>query len=229
MCYHASIVATYQQLSDAYDRPFEGEFPSFNDLNQAVAPRVSGFDFPLLPIITAEKPNSIQCYRWGLIPPWAKDFNEAKEIRMHTLNARSETMYEKPAFKNAVQSQRCLVPLSGFFEWQHPNSKTKIPYFISLAQQEIFSVAGIYESWLNPVDNNIINSFSLLTTEANEVMATIHNTKKRMPVILLKSQEENWIKPNLKNEEAMKLCTPIASSLMKFQVLSTPTPQLKLL
>lgn len=229
MCYHASISATYQQLSDAYDRPFEGEFPSFTDLNKAVAPRVSGFDFPLLPVITTEKPNSLQNYRWGLIPPWVKDANEANEIRLHTLNARSETMYDKPAFKNAIHSKRCLVPLTGFFEWQHPNSKTKIPYFIGLEQQEIFSVAGIYESWVNPTDNELVNGFSLLTTAANELMATIHNTKKRMPVILLKSQEELWLNPKLKKEETMKLCTPIASSLMKYQVLSTPTPQLKLL
>ena len=104
------------------------------------------------------------------------------------INARSETITEKPAFRNAFKNRRCLVPADGFFEWKKDREKT--PFRILMKNRAPFSMAGIWDQWSAP-DGGIIQSFSILTTGPNELMATIHD---RMPVILRQEEEENWLK-----------------------------------
>ena len=126
----------------------------------------------------------------GLIPFWAKD----DSIKQYTLNAKIETLNEKPAFKNSVKN-RCLVIADGFYEWKWLDEKgrKKQKYLITLPDSDLFAFAGIWSEWQNKSTGEIINSYSIITTEANELMAEIHNSKKRMPVILTKKNEKDWL------------------------------------
>lgn len=206
MCYHASVAATYQQLEDRYERPFEGGlFPSFMSKNDAVAFHVNGFAFPKMPVITMQGNEVIKRYNWGLIPLWVNSKQQADEIRVNTLNAKAETAFEKPSFKQSILIQRCIIPVTGFFEWQTQGPKNKIPHYIHLPNQPIFSLAGIYATWENTTNQEKFNTFSILTCEANSLMQQIHNSKMRMPCILNKEQEELWLNPNLVQAEIKEL------------------------
>lgn len=128
----------------------------------------------------------IRQLRWGLIPSWAKN----PKIGARLINARAETVAEKPAFRDAFRSRRCLVPMSGFYEW-HKQGDIKQPYYFYPADAPFFIVAGIWERWLNP-DREPLDTFAILTTQANEIIAPIHD---RMPLILPKSNIEDWLNP----------------------------------
>lgn len=152
---------------------------------------INGFSFPLNPVITKEDPDKIQLFNWGLIPSWSRD----KEIRKNTLNARIETIQEKVSFKNYTQN-RCLILADGFYEWQWQDElgKKKQKYLIHLPNNEAFAFAGIYSNWVDKLTGELINSYSIITTEANGLMSEIHNSKKRMPIILNSSTEKDWLK-----------------------------------
>lgn len=146
---------------------------------------INGFSHPQLPVIKDVNLLQIQAMEWGLLPSWAQD----KSFQKNTLNCKIETAAEKPSFRNSVH-QRCLVLLSGLYEWKHITVNGKIvkqKYFITAPNQEFFSLAGLYNSW------NGLDTFTILTTQANELMATIHNTKKRMPVVLKQEEEAMWL------------------------------------
>ena len=129
----------------------------------------------LLPVITNDKSIGFNFFRWGLIPFWAKDISIGNKF----INARSETILEKPSFRNAFRQRRCLVPADAFYEWKQ-EVKEKIPYRIFLKNQNIFSMAGIWEKCKLP-NGETIFSFAIITTQPNTLMTKIHN---RMPVIL---------------------------------------------
>lgn len=151
---------------------------------------INGFSFPLNPVITNEDPNSIKLFNWGLIPNWSRD----KEIRKNTLNARVETIQEKASFKNCVQN-RCLILADGFYEWQWQDElgKKKQKYLIHLPNNEAFAFAGIYSKWVDKQTGELVNTYSMVTTEAKGLMLEIHNSKKRMPIILSPSNEQDWL------------------------------------
>jgi putative SOS response-associated peptidase YedK len=215
MCYHASVSATYAQLETHYHRPFDGDsFPSFTNKADIIGFHLNGFSFPVMPIIGSDKPEVLQNCQWGLIPSWTKDLQQATIFRSQTLNAKCETAFEKPSFKNSIVNQRCLLPITGFFEWKQENSKTKIPYYIHLKHERIFSLAGIYAEWYNEVEEKLYKTFSILTTEANSLMKSIHNTKHRMPAIIKKEDEEKWLKPNLDKNQILELLQPVSSNLL---------------
>jgi putative SOS response-associated peptidase YedK len=124
---------------------------------------------------------------WGLIPSWAKD----RDIGYHTINARAETIADKPAFRSAFKHRRCLIPADGFYEWQAlPGSKVKQPWFIALRDRQPMALAGLWETWRSPGGDEI-KSCSIIVTEANELMRPIH---ERMPVILAPKDWEAWLK-----------------------------------
>ncbi len=221
MCYHASVGTTYKQLEEEYERPFLGDlFPTFYNPNDIVGFHLNGFDYPSLPVITNELPNYIQMFKWGLIPNWATDNRNAQEIRSITLNAKSETVFEKPSFKIPILQQRCLVLATGFFEWMQVDNKTKIPYYIHVKDAPIFAIAGIYDYWKNEVEDTQYKTFSMLTTEANKTMAQIHNTKKRMPLILSKDQQNQWIDSNATILNLKEMMQPIEDSLIETWTIS---------
>src|SRR5688572_28797440 len=128
-------------------------------------------------VMTNEKPRELQLFKWGLVPSWSND----PAIGNRMINAKSETVFEKPSFKNLIRNRRCLVVSDGFYEWKTINAKTKIPYRFCLKNEDLFTYAGIWDSWLDKKTGEILNSFSILTTNANGLVEPLHD---RMPVII---------------------------------------------
>ena len=184
MCFHVKQTST----AKAMEQRFDAEIAS--GLLFAPQAHINGFSFPLLPVITQQAPELIQPFEWGLIPSWAKN----DEIKKMTLNAKIETLHEKPAFKEVV-AQRCLIIANGFYEWQwlDHKGKNKIKYEIGLENEALFAFAGLYAHWVEPNTGAIKSTCTILTTAANELMANIHNSKKRMPVILHPKEEQLWL------------------------------------
>ncbi|MCZ2298094.1 MAG: SOS response-associated peptidase [Chitinophagales bacterium] len=186
MCFHS------KQSKDAQtvEKRFNAKFDTYTNISSN---HYNGFTYPKTPVITNNKPQCIQLFNWGLIPFWAKD----NTIRANTLNARIETITEKPYFKNYVKN-RCLIIADGFFEWQwlDAKGKQKQQYLITLPNEKLFAFAGIFSEWTDQTTGEIISTYSIVTTEANSFMAKIHNTKKRMPVILTPSNERLWLAGN---------------------------------
>ncbi|MDZ4823366.1 MAG: SOS response-associated peptidase [Flavobacteriales bacterium] len=144
---------------------------------------------------------------WGLIPGHITNAEAAKEIAGKTLNARAETIFEKPSFKYSVLNKRCLLPLNGFFEHHHKGGKT-IPHYITKKDAEFYFLASIYDEWHDPHTGNLIKTFSIVTTEANEMMAKIHNAKKndpRMPLVLSGDDLLVWLDPDSTKEQLTEL------------------------
>lgn len=128
--------------------------------------------------------NELSTVRWGLIPHWSKD----EKIGFKLINARAETVQEKPSFREAFKSRRCLIPATGFYEWKHEGGQ-KQPYFIRMMNGGLFGMAGLWESWHSP-EGRTIESCSIITTEPNTIVAPIHN---RMPVIIPKQSSGVWL------------------------------------
>lgn len=152
--------------------------------NYNVAP---GQNMPV--IISSGKNIKLEIMRWGLIPSWSKDVN----IGYKLINTRAETIFEKPMWRSAVKHKRCLIPATGFYEWKKTDSKLKVPYYIQLKDQDLFTIAGLWSTWNDPSGNKI-NSYSIITTSPTRQMAEIHN---RMPVIFRKSEDKLWLDNNL--------------------------------
>ena len=152
--------------------------------------------------------------QWGLVPSWAKD----SKIGSQTFNARAETVATKPAFRSAFKQRRCLIPASGFYEWQKLDAKIKQPWNIFRADGQPLAFAGLWEQWSTP-DGKTLESFTIITTQANSFMAQIHD---RMPVILDKSTWNLWLDPGDVPAEALsELLIPCPSEwLEKYQVSS---------
>ena len=201
MCGRASLTKVEKDLEKRFQATFySDELERYNPLpTYNIAP--SHYH----PVITNEAPEHLQYFRWGLIPYWAKEAS----IGNRMINARVETILEKPAFRQAIQKRRCLIPFDGFYEWKK-EGKRKIPYLITLKNQEIFSVAGIWEKWADP-NGQIIHSFSVITQPPNNLMEPIHN---RMPAILPVEQERAWLDPTLSAKEALLTISPLADELM---------------
>jgi len=182
----------------------------------------NGFDFRASPVITAQHPNAFQLMQWGLIPWWTKSATDAGQIRMRTLNGISEEIFEKPAFKDAARDgKRCLIPCTGFFEWRwFKGGKVKYPYFIHHSQEKIFSLAGLWSSWTDKTTGEMRDTYTVLTTRANPLLEKIHNSKKRMPVILAREYEKDWLNPNLTRDDVLALCEPIDDKLLEAYTIS---------
>ena len=208
MCYTIEINLTREQL----EKRFGARFSNKDEFIKGR--KISAFSLPKLPVISSDSPERINLMTWGLIPSWVKDEENAKIIRMKTFNAMAETLSEKPSYRNSFKSKRCLVLVNGFYEWQHAG-KEKIPYFITLKDHEAFTLAGLYDNWLNKNTGEILNTFTIITTQANPMMEVIHNTKKRMPAILPPSKEKEWLNLSLKPQEVQDFLNPFDENLMK--------------
>lgn len=178
----------------------------------------NGFSFPDWPVLEMQKPSLLQIMQWGLVPSWVQDVEEAKKMRAFNLNARSETVFEKASFRQGIHTARCLVPSTGFIEWREVGKK-KYPYFITLKDRELFSMAGLCERWVRPDTGELAQTFTILTTEANEVMKMIHNRKQRMPVLLRREDEKAWLDPNLREDDIRQLCLPFADADMQYHTI----------
>lgn len=166
---------------------------------------LSGFDRPLMPVLTIPQFTNhctLTAMRWGLIPHWCKTHEQSVELSIYGLNARSETLDEKPLFRDAWKSQPCLIPASGFFEWQSVG-KRKQPYYIHASDGLPLLFAGIFAVWLDTQTGEEMKSYSIITTEANELMAEIHNVKKRMPVILGSADAKAYLLGDVASRSAL--------------------------
>ncbi len=162
-----------------------------------------------LPVITGD--GHVKRFRWGLIPFWAKESSIGNKM----INARAETLIEKPSFRTAFLKRRCIIPVSGFYEWKAAE-KGKQPFFIYPSNEGIFAVAGIWDEWSDPETKNVVHSFSIITTEPNELMQGIHN---RMPAILRPEDRELWLSPSADPEELLHALRPYpASDMTAYQV-----------
>jgi putative SOS response-associated peptidase YedK len=177
------------------------------------------FGLPEMPALCSGKPGTISMLRWGLIPSWVRDKKSADEIRLKTFNARADSLEEKPSFSSSFRSKRCIIPVRGFFEWQHTSSG-KIPWYIRRADDDIMSLAGLWSEWTDTSTGELINSFSVITTDANELMADIHNSKKRMPLVLEKQSEAMWLDLSAGREQLGQLLEKYPSSVLAAHTIS---------
>ncbi len=151
--------------------------------------------------------------RWGLVPSWAKDISVGSRM----INARSESLSDKPAFRNAVKFRRCIVPASGFYEWKAESSR-KVPYYIHLSDGAPMGLAGIWEAWKTS-ESSSLETFTILTTSANPLIASIHD---RMPVILRPDSYGLWLNKDVKNPEQLQpLYSPYPADLLTLYPVST--------
>jgi len=151
--------------------------------------------------------------KWGLIPSWAKD----PSIGNRMINARAETVHEKPAFRNAIKHHRCIVPASGFFEWLHEGSTAK-PLYVRLKNGSPMCFAGIWEHWKSP-EGEIVESCSILTTKSNKLIEPLH---ERMPVILHQQEFSLWLDREITDPEKLQhLYQPYPADLMEMYPVSS--------
>ncbi|MCC6222008.1 MAG: SOS response-associated peptidase [Thermoleophilia bacterium] len=145
--------------------------------------------------------------RFGLVPHWAKDASRAARM----INARAETLLERPAYRPLVRAHRCLVPADGFYEWRAGAGRQRLPVRFTLARGELFAFAGLFATWLDRERGEPIDSFTIVTTAANGLVAELHD---RMPVILPGELEEPWLDPGVPPEAALTFLVPYPAEAM---------------
>lgn len=191
MCGRYTVTVTLEELLLYYFAEPPGvpfELPRYN-----VAPT------QLVPAVVNDgHRNRLGLLKWGLIPPWAED----EKIGARMINARAETLEERPAFRDAFRRKRCLIPADGFYEWKAAadGGKQKRPYRITARGGALFSMAGLYETWTSP-DGRKVSSFAVITTQPNRLMAGIHD---RMPVILRPEDEALWLDRGVQDPGRLK-------------------------
>lgn len=163
-----------------------------------------------LAVIANDAPDTLKYFRWGLIPSWAKEPSIGNKL----INARAETLLEKPSFKNSFRNRRCLVPATGFFEWQRDGMDTPwrvaAPWHIRMKKGDPFCFAGLWDKWVSQ-DGEIIQSFTIITTSPNKLIENIHD---RMPVILHRDDEQRWISPQ-PDPSLVELLKPYPAEMME--------------
>lgn len=167
-------------------------------------------------LATAGKPEPRHhLLRWGLIPNWSKD----PAIGSRLINARAETVAEKPSFRNAFKRRRCLIVADGFYEWKtDPDSKAKQPYYFQLQEHDLFAFAGLWEQWTDPQSGGELETCTILTTAANAVLEPVHD---RMPVILPQEHYEAWLDPDFYDPSALQaLLQPYDAEVMQSYAVS---------
>jgi putative SOS response-associated peptidase YedK len=163
------------------------------------APRFNIAPSQMIPVIRNEADGSLRAdlFKWGLIPSWSKD----EAIGFRLINARAETLAEKPAFRGALKSRRCLIPADGFFEWVNVEAaRNKLPIYFRLKSKAVFSFAGLWETWKSPKGEQV-NSATIITTEPNALVGQFH---ARMPVILPPEMYMNWLAPGVKSPDDLR-------------------------
>lgn len=209
MCGRASLTRVESELEERFRATFYSEdIGRYNPLpNYNVAPG------QMHPVITNDQPEHFRYFKWGLIPFWAKD----PKIGYSLINARAETLTDKPSFQGAFKNRRCLIPLDGFYEWRKQTSGISLPYRFVLEHKGIFSVAGIWDSWKTP-DKKDFLTFSIITVKANETVNKIHG---RMPAMLFSSEEKDWLDDSLSERDLMSMLKPFPAEKMFAYPVST--------
>lgn len=155
-------------------------------------------------VIAKDGKRVLEPMRWGLVPGWWK--KPLKELRLATFNARAETVAEKPFFRSAFKRTRCLIPASGYYEWQ-TIGKEKQPFYFTRRDDQVITIAGLWDEWKNPETGKPQNSCTMIITEANKFVAQVHD---RMPVVLEEKQFDAWLADDSKPESLLKMLRPTA-------------------
>lgn len=205
MCGRYTTAAALGPLTKAF--PFV-HFPDALALHYNVAPSQS------VPVIGSDDPSHLQFFHWGLIPSWAKD----PAIGNRMINARAETLTEKPSFRTAFKKRRCLVIADGFYEWRKESRGAKTPFYFRLASREPFAFAGLWEEWTDPATASPLRSCTIITVAANDLLRPIH---ERMPVILPHSSNLAWLSSESSPEDLTRLLKPFPAQEMDATPVST--------
>ena len=202
----------YQRFLSAYDN--DGAYERYYE---------NAFDYFPTHVLTAGEPDKFKMFRWGLVPFWQKDEAKAMKDRLNTVNCIHEEMWEKASFRDAIKNgQRCLIPVTGFFEWRWLDEagSIKVPYYVTFRDQKLRSMAGLYSRWKNPINGEYYYSYTILTCAANAIMEYVHNSKKRMPVFIDKENEKEWLNRDLNKDDVMDLCKPYQDPAMRAYTIS---------
>jgi putative SOS response-associated peptidase YedK len=199
------VVSDRKQLEERYGiKHVEG----FADTG-IIRPRYNIAPSAQTPIVTEENSEVLQIGHWGFLPSWASEKKDAREV----INARAETVQEKPYFRTAIEKRRCLIPVTGFFEWKR-DGKRSSPYRF-FTGNNIFSLAGIY-TMIPDTNDHPVPHFAIVTTTANELMAPVHN---RMPVIIDRNDESDWLSDALSDSDIAALLKPYpAGSMQSYEI-----------
>jgi putative SOS response-associated peptidase YedK len=201
MCGRYTLI-TNAEVAKRYDKPIIGGY--------AVNPRYNVAPGQYAPVITSD---GIQSMRWGLVPSWAKDVN----VGYRMINARGESLMERPAFRGLLKANRCLVPASGFYEWK-ATATGKQPYYISVKGEPLISLAGLYTERLD-AEGVPLRTFTIITTEPNRLVVEVHN---RMPVILAREDEAAWLGEEPAGTGAvLRLLRPYPAGAMEMYAVDT--------
>lgn len=208
MCYHYDAAGNNKAMKRFSFITKSDEYTPIENAN--------AFAHPKMPIVTNKNTNQIQLFEWGLIPHWAESI-KANELKKSTLNAKSETIFELSSFKDAVQ-QRCLILATKFYEWRTEGSK-KIPYEITIKDEEVFAMGGLFNIWTDIKTGLQKSTFTIITVPANDMMSYIHNTRLRMPLIVAPGKELEWLNTHLNQDSMRLLMKPYRSSEMKAEII----------
>ena len=184
--------------------------------NQILAPRYNiAPSQPVAAVRQFEQKRVLSSLKWGLVPSWAKE----ESIGNRMINARAETLLEKPSFRNAFAQRRCIIPASGFFEWGRAGDKSgKQPFYFYLTDKPVFGFAGLWETWTDKETGKRVESCAIITTEANAVLEPVHD---RMPVILRAENYVEWLDPQNTDAAALqKLLAPYPAEEMSSHAVS---------
>ena len=203
MCGRYTIIAKAEEI----EKRFDVEVPP------GYKPHYNAAPSQVLPVITNEQPEGVSFFRWGLIPPWAKD----PKIGFKLINARAETLHEKRAFRHAFEKRRCLVVADGFYEWKKTSEKSKIPYRIIVNRGALFAFAGLWEIY-HSADTGPLHTFTVITVPANKKLSKIHD---RMPVILTPVTEKIWLDRDIPLSDLHDLLIPYYDAKTSFYPVSS--------
>jgi putative SOS response-associated peptidase YedK len=201
MCGRFARRSTQEVLADWFGVELE-DMPFF-------APTYNAAPQSMQPVVRMDRDTgkrAMALLRWGLVPFWAKD----AKFGYTTINARAEEVASKPAYREALKKRRCLVPADAFYEWQRIDAKTKNPFAIALRSREPYAFAGLWERW-SPKEGEALETFTIVTTDPNELMETIHN---RMPVIVEKGDYDRWLEPGDAEHPPVDLLRPYPAEKM---------------
>ncbi len=201
MCYHL-YTPDLHTAAETLISVFEDDYTLIEEYEAQY--HNNAFLHNLLPVVTQAAPRVVQAYRWGLIPAWVKDRGKAFELWDMTLNATCENIFEKPSFKGSAMTQRCLIVVNGFYENRH-EGQHKYPYFVYLKDGRPFFLGGLYNEWTDRETGELFQTCAIITTPANGLMARVHNTKKRMPLIIDRGEAAAWLDPKATKEKIQSL------------------------
>ena len=181
---------------------------------EAPTPNYNAAPSQALPVITNAAPDQIQLVQWGLVPGWVRELKKA----VKPINARAETLADKPSFRQLLQRRRCLVLADSFYEWQQTPAG-KVPHRILLRDEQPFAFAGLWDEWLDRDSGEVLPTFTIVTTEPNELMARLHT---RMPVLLAgRAAEQAWLDDRLNPADHQRLLLPYPAADMQEYAVTT--------